>query len=373
MSSNQFSVAVIGFTHQLGGGGGNLHSSNLISTWESLSTKVTILDLVKVDRFNLSAVTKSTLKSIFIRIENLHVINNFDIIVSESPYPPDIILAFRLSRRYMKPIAVYVHHIIPGISIHPFRRGIFRVILNVAYISSLLYFFKKFRIPIFLDNPNTLKHSKILVFPNLSAVMNKELNYTPLETRPNVDYDICYIGRIENHKGVEDVIRVVKILKNKYSLNLRVILAGKGKNRYVAKIRKMINKSGLSENVLLKGYVSDELKYELLKESKIFLFLSYEEGWALSVMEAASMGTPIIAYSLPAYYYLRGNYFPVELGNTQLCAETVKQVLDDNASAMKKAMKAKQCVDKYSYDFIAKQQLIFFRRIVDNYGTGFHG
>ena len=90
-------------------------------------------------------------------------------------------------------------------------------------------------------------------------------------------------------------------------------------------------------------------------------------------MEAASIGTPIVVYSLPAYYYLRGNYLPAELGNTQLCAETVKQVLDDNASAMKKAMKAKECVDKYSYDFIAKQQLIFFRRIVDNYGTGFYG
>ena len=84
------------------------------------------------------------------------------------------------------------------------------------------------------------------------------------------------------------------------------------------------------------------------------------------------MGTPIVAYSLPAYYYLRGNYFPVELGNIQLCAETVKQVLDDNASAMKKAMKARECVDKYSYDFIAKQQLIFFKNIVKDYRNSFH-
>ena len=225
MSSDQFSVAVIGFTHQIGDGGGNIHSINLISNWESLGNKVTILDLVEVDRFNLSAVTKSTVKSIFVRIENLYVINNCDIIVSESPYPPDIVLAFRLSRKYLKPFAVYVHHIPPGISIHPFRRGIFRVILNVVYISSVLYFFKKFRIPIFLDNPNTLKYSKISVFPDLDAVMKKKLDYTPPETRLDMDYDICYIGRIENHKGVEDVIRVVKILKNKYSLNLRVVLA----------------------------------------------------------------------------------------------------------------------------------------------------
>lgn len=372
MPSKLRNILIIGFTHTTGGGGGNIHFNNLIPSWQSAGIEISLFNPVKAIKFNLSSVIKSTLQSIFVKIDNLYEMNNCDIIVSQSPYPPDIILAFRLSRKYMKPIAVYVHHITPGISIHPFRRGIFRVILNVVYISSVLYFFKKFRIPIFLDNPNTLKHSKISVFPDLDAVMNKELNYTPHETRPDMDYDICYIGRIENHKGIEDVIRVVKILKNKYSLNLRVVLAGKGKNRYVAKIRKMINKSGLSESVLLKGYVSDEQKYELLKKSKIFLFLSYEEGWALSVMEAASIGTPIVAYSLPAYYYLRGNYFPVELGNTQLCAETVKQVLDDNASAMKKATKAKECVDKYSYDFIAKQQLIFFRRIVHNYRANYN-
>ena len=56
----------------------------------------------------------------------------------------------------------------------------------------------------------------------------------------------------------------------------------------------------------------------------------------------------------------------------KLILELVKQAFDDYASAMKRAMKAKECVDKYSYDFIAKQQLIFFNRIVDNYGTDFY-
>ena len=367
MPSKLRNILIIGFTQTSRGGGGNIHFNNLIPSWLSTGIEISLFNPVKAIIFNLSSVIKSTLQSIFVKIDDLYEINNCDIIVTQSPYPPDIILAFRLSRKYMKPVTVYVHHITPSISIHPFRRGIFRVILNVVYISSVLYFFKKFRIPIFLDNPNTLKHSKILVFPNLSAVMNKELDYTPPETRPDMDYDICYIGRIENHKGVKDVIQVVKILRNKYSLNLRVILVGKGRERYVSKIRKMVNKSGLSENVLLKGYVSDEQKYELLKKSKIFLFLSYEEGWSLSVMEAASMGTPIVAYSLPAYYYLQGNYYPVKVGNIRLCAETVKQAFDDYASAMKRAMKAKECVDKYSYDFIAKQQLIFFRMIAHNY------
>ena len=60
------------------------------------------------------------------------------------------------------------------------------------------------------------------------------------------------------------------------------------------------------------------------------------------------------------------------MGNIGLCAETVKQLFDDYESAMIRAMRAKECVDKYSYDFIAKQQLVFFNKIVDTYGTDFH-
>ncbi len=360
-------IQMIGFTHRLGGGGGNIHFNNLIPVWELSGTKVTIFDPVRIEKFSLNSILRSTFQSIFSKIDILYKMNDCDIIVSESPYPPDIILAFRISRRYMKPVTVYVHHITPKILVHPFRRGIFRVFLNVTYISCVLFFVKKFRIPIFLDNPNTLERSEVSVFPDLDAIANKELNYAPIETRLEKDYDICYIGRIENHKGVEDIIRVARILKNEYSMNLRIVLAGKGKNKYVARMKKMIDKFGLSENIVIRGYVSEDQKFELLKKSKIFLFLSYEEGWSISTMEAASAGTPIIAYSLPAYYYLQGNYFQVELGNIQLCAKTVKQVLDDDRSSMKNVMKARECVDKFSYDFIAKQQLIFFKRIVEDY------
>lgn len=367
MRSQIRNIMLVGFTHQLGGGGGNIHLNYLIPTWESSGTKVTIFNKVKIDNFTLKSVLSSTLQSIFYKLDHINSMNHCDIIISESPYPPDIILAFRLSRKYSIPLTIYVHHITPGLSVHPIRRGIFRVILNVIYISCILSFVKNLRIPIFLDNPNTLKRLGVLVFPDLDAISNKELNYAPIEARLEMDYDICYIGRIENHKGIGDLIRVVGILKKKYFSNIRVVLAGKGKDKYVAKIKKMINRYKLSENVELRGYVSEDVKFELLKRSRVFLFLSYEEGWAISVMEAASVGTPIVAYSLPAYYYLRENYFPVELGNIQLCAETVKRVIDDNASAIKKATKAKECVDIYSYKFVAKQQLVFFMKISKSY------
>lgn len=371
--ASKLSILILGFTQKLGGGGGNIHFTNLIRAWMLIGNKVTIYDPLNISEFNLKSVLRATMKSLFLKIDSIDEMNDCDIIISESLYPPDIILAIRLSHKHKKPVAIYFHHITPAISIYPFRRGILRVFLNVIYTSILLHFVKNFEIPIFLDNPNTLDRHEMLVFPNLIAVRSIELECLPLPINLGMDYDICYIGRIENHKGLEDIIKVSRILVNKYSISLKVIIAGKGKPKYVEKIKKMIDRFRLTENVKIRGYVSEKEKYELLRRSRIFLFLSYEEGWAISVMEAAKMGIPIVAYSLPAYYYLKGNYFSVELGNIQQCAETIKSVLQENASALITAMKAKECSNVFSYEFIAKQQIIFFKKIIDDYGDNFYG
>lgn len=367
MSLKLKNIVIVGFTHKIGGGGGNLHIEKLISFWESSGNRVTLLDPGRIKEFTLKSVLISTFHSILFKIETIQEENTIDIIVSESPYPPDVILAFRLSRKYLKPMTIYFHHITPDITIFPFRRGIFRVLINVLYTSIILYIVKKFRIPIFLDNPKTIKSTEISVFPDLDAITDRGLNFAPFETRSEFDYDICYIGRIENHKGLEDIIKVARILKNIDSMNFKIILAGKGKGKYINKINKMIERFKLSENITLSGYVSEDKKFELLRRSRIFLFLSYEEGWSISVMEAASVGTPIVAYSLPAYYYLRGNYFSVPLGDIRACAEKLKQVLSDSKLSNNKAIKAKKCVEVFSYAFIAKQQLLFYSKIAKDF------
>lgn len=347
-------------------GGGDIHFKRLIPNWELYSIKVSILNLITGKELTFLSVLKSTIKSIFLKIDKFQDAKKYDIILSVSPYPPDVILALRLSHKYKKPLAVYIHHITPSILIHPYRRGFFRVLLNVSYISVLISRLGRFKVPIFLDNPTTLNKHNIKVFPDFDAIP-KNINKEPLVHEPNNYCDICYIGRIENHKGVEDIIKVAEMLNKKYSMSPRIILAGKGKENYVTKIKKMIAKLDLSNNIILKGYISENEKYDLLRNSKVFLFLSYEEGWSISVMEAASVGTPIVAYSLPAYYYLKGNYFSVQIGDIHTCAEKLKQVLSNSSSAKNMAVKAKKCVEIFSYDFIARQQLVFFKKIIKDY------
>lgn len=361
-------IGIIGFKYG-SSGGGNIHFKNLIPYWELLGVKVSIVEPIIGDEFTFLSVLKATIKTLFLKIDNFYDISKCDIILSVSPYPMDFILSFLLSYKYNKPLAVYVHHITPSILIHPYRRGLFRVFLNVFYISGLITIFSRFKIPIFLDNPRTLNKKLMTVFPDFDAIP-KNLEEDILVPKPaHMQYDICYIGRIEKHKGVEDIIRVADILVKKYFMAPKIILAGKGKEKYVAKIKKKIDKMGLSKYIQLKGYVTERDKFVLLINSKVFIFLSYEEGWSISVMEAASVGTPIVAYSLPAYYYLKGNYFSVPVGDVKACAEKLNQVINDYSLTKNIVAEAKECVDKFSYNFIAKQQLTFFKKILKDSST----
>jgi glycosyltransferase involved in cell wall biosynthesis len=355
-------ILVVGFSHRYGSGGGNIHFEWLMSSWRSSGINVLLFDPIKIKEFRLGSVVRSTIMALFLKLDRMKEVQKCDILLSETPYPPDILIAFRLSHKYNKPMAIYFHHITPSFFLHPLRRGLFRVLLNVLYTKFVLYIAKILDIPIFLDNPNTLDLPNIRVFPNLIALPNRHFNVSN-ENKVNKHFDICYIGRVENHKGIEDLLKVAKLIKEEDSYNLRIIIAGKGRPRYVNRIRKIISNSNLTDNVVINGFVTEDQKFELLRSSRIFLFLSYEEGWGISLMEAASVGTPIVAYSLPAYYYLKGNYFQVEIGNIRLCVDIVKHVIRNYEKSLEVAEKAKECVNKFTYDFIANQQLSFFKKI----------
>ncbi len=159
----------------------------------------------------------------------------------------------------------------------------------------------------------------------------------------------------------------INILKKKYGIDVKAILVGPGNEKYVKKLNRKIKKYGLQGNITFTGFVKEEEKWRILSESKVFLFLSYEEGWAISVMEAAGIGLPIVAYDLPAYYYLKGNFFKVNPSDTKAAAEKIAYILNNYKDALVIGKKAKEMVDKFDQEFIAKQQLIFYKRIIEDY------
>ncbi len=114
------------------------------------------------------------------------------------------------------------------------------------------------------------------------------------------EWDFAYMGRMHPAKGVFDVLSLVASIKNDKK-DVRVVMIGPEDPAMKPRIQRFIEDNSLQQNVVFSGFVSRDEKYRLLKSSKIFAFLSYDESFPVSFMEAIACKLAVIAYDLPVY------------------------------------------------------------------------
>ncbi|MFA4817635.1 MAG: glycosyltransferase family 1 protein [Parcubacteria group bacterium] len=105
---------------------------------------------------------------------------------------------------------------------------------------------------------------------------------------------LLFVGRLEERKNIIGIIKTFEILKEQYKIPHKLVLAGKfgyGKE----KIEASVEDSNFREDIVLPGYVSDEEKWELLKNADVFLFPTFYEGFGIPILEAQSVGVPVVA------------------------------------------------------------------------------
>lgn len=102
-------------------------------------------------------------------------------------------------------------------------------------------------------------------------------------------FTVIYLSALAKDKGIEDAIKAYKLIK-KEIVNSQFWIIGKGESSYIKYLKHLAPKTRFF------GYVSELKKYELLAKSHVLIFPSIHEGWGLVIIEAASVGTPTVAY-----------------------------------------------------------------------------
>jgi len=102
---------------------------------------------------------------------------------------------------------------------------------------------------------------------------------------------LLYLGRLKQYKRIELLLDVADAIPVAH-----LDLAGEGDHR--AALEAEIARRGLGDRVTLHGHVSEEEKAALLSRAWVNLTASSAEGWCLTVMEAATYGTPSAALAV---------------------------------------------------------------------------
>ncbi|MFH0819778.1 MAG: glycosyltransferase family 1 protein [bacterium] len=108
---------------------------------------------------------------------------------------------------------------------------------------------------------------------------------------------ILYLGNLEPRKNIEGLIQsfeeFCKNYQDKLGSDLFLIIAGQAAWKYQT-IFKLAEKSVKREKIKFLGYVEESDKPALYNLAKIFVYLSFYEGFGLPPLEAMACGTPVV-------------------------------------------------------------------------------
>ncbi len=182
------------------------------------------------------------------------------------------------------------------------------------------------------------------------------------KAQPQKDFqsDALYLGRINELKGIYDLLSVLLIVKKEYP-HFKLTIMGKGDIQEVKKYKNYISQKGLAKNIKFLGFKSGLTKFSFIKSSKIFLFLSHSESFGVALLEAVAAGLPAFAYNLPCYQqiYKNNEVFFFEKNDYQGIAHKIIEIFKRKAFINKRG---KKLLNKYSWRKIADKEFKTFLR-----------
>lgn len=103
---------------------------------------------------------------------------------------------------------------------------------------------------------------------------------------------IAYLGRLKPYKNVGVGIRAFAQVLKKYP-EARMVIAGEGES--LSELKRLTEELKIVKSVFFAGKVSDHQKAQIFSSAWLAFQLSQVEGWGITVIEANSYGTPVVA------------------------------------------------------------------------------
>lgn len=175
---------------------------------------------------------------------------------------------------------------------------------------------------------------------------------------------LLFLGRLKKYKRVDLVIEAVARLAADGS-EVELLVGGVGDQLGV--LRTLASQRGVAHRVSFLGFVTDEEKRRLLRDSWVHVLTSPKEGWGISNLEAAACGTPTVASDSPG---LRESVIDGETGllvphgDVPALCEALGALLADADRRREMGRKARTFAEGFSWDASADAFEKTLRRVV---------
>ncbi len=162
---------------------------------------------------------------------------------------------------------------------------------------------------------------------------------------------LLYLGRLKRYKRIELLLDALEQVPG-----AQLEIAGDGEHR--ADLEQEIARRGLNDRVRLHGHVDEQRKRELMTSAWVHVTASSNEGWCLTVMEAAACGTPSVAIAEGG---LRESIVHEQTGllaeRPEQLGDAIARVVEDGELRRQLGERARVRAEQFSWDRTADASL----------------
>jgi glycosyltransferase involved in cell wall biosynthesis len=136
--------------------------------------------------------------------------------------------------------------------------------------------------------------SKIdVVYNGNNLVAPKNYDHVQLSVSLPEKY-ILFVGTMEPRKNLEGLLNALILLSKNNKPNIPLVLAGPVGWKYTGIQTKIKEYQSLGGDIIQTGYLNNDELCLAYKKATVFVYPSFYEGFGFPVLEAMSLGTPVI-------------------------------------------------------------------------------
>ena len=119
---------------------------------------------------------------------------------------------------------------------------------------------------------------------------------------PHIDENVkpyfFFTGKVKSRKNVHGIVAAFISLKKRTHSDCKLLVAGSYGGEYHASMIAELRKHNLERDVQFLGYVSAPMMYALYTNACALVFPSFSEGFGMPLVEAMSLGLPVISSNI---------------------------------------------------------------------------
>lgn len=189
------------------------------------------------------------------------------------------------------------------------------------------------------------------------------------QTLKTVNYDfskpyILFVSTIEPRKNILALIAAFNRLKQQYKIEHQLVLIGQKGWKYQS-IFAAIEHSPWKDEIHHLNYLPDEIVALFYQKADVFAYPSHYEGFGLPVLEAMTLGSPVVTSNTSSLPEVAGDAaLLIEPNDVISLAEALLQVITNSQLRDVLIKKGKERAKLYSWENTAKATLQAYKTLI---------